>query len=397
MRYRFADCEIDTDAHRLAVAGEPRTVEPQVFDLIRHLVENPGRLVSRDELIEAVWGGRIVSDSAISARISAARAAVGDDGAKQAIIATVPRRGFRLAVAPETVREAAAEPARSAGQASSSAQRVRFCTSADGTRIAYARTGSGRPFVRAGHWLTHLEHDWQSPVWRPFLDELGRNFQVTRYDQRGNGLSDWTVADFSLDRFVEDLEAVVDAAGLDHFVLYGTSQGAPISIAYAARHPDRVSHLILHGGYVKGRLVRGPAEEREAGRAMLTLIRHSWGKPGSAFLTSFAAMYVPDGTQEQIESLAELQRRTTNAENASALREAVDGFDVAGLLGRVSCPTLVLHARNDGVHPIEQGRALAAGIPGAEFVMLDSDDHAILSHEPAWDVLFGEIRRFAAT
>lgn len=396
MRYRFADCEIDTEALRLTVAGEVRTVEPQVFDLIRHLVENPGRVVSRDELIQSIWGGRIVSDSAISARISAARAAIGDDGARQGVIATVPRRGFRLAVEPTIVENPDAKSPRPADPSPSSAQRVRVCTSRDGTRIAYASSGTGAPFVRAGHWLTHLEHDWKSPVWRPFLDELGRSFQVTRYDQRGNGLSDWTATDFTLERFVEDLEAVVDAADLDRFTLYGTSQGSCISIAYALRHPERVSRLILHGGYVQGRLLRGSAEERDTGLAMLTLIRHSWGKPGSAFLKSFAATYVPGGTREQIDSLAELQRLTTSAENAAALREAVDRFDVIDLLGQLSCPTLVLHSRNDGVHPIEQGRALAAGIPGAEFVTLDSDSHVILMQDPAWHVLFEELRRFAA-
>jgi DNA-binding winged helix-turn-helix (wHTH) protein/alpha-beta hydrolase superfamily lysophospholipase len=403
MKYRFGQCEIDIERHQLLVDGVPRAVEPQVFDLLRYMIENADRLVTQNELIDAVWQGRIVSDSAVGARISAARSAVGDDGSRQAMIKTVPRRGFRFIAEVRTVTGQPEETDRTVpssveprGAASASAQRVRFTTSSDGTRIAFATTGKGTPLVRSGHWLTHLEHDWQSPVWRPFLDEMGKGLRVTRYDQRGNGLSDRSVEDFSLDRCVQDLEAVVDAAGLERFALYGTSQGAPISIAYAVRHADRVSHLILHGGYVRGRLVRGSAEEREDGEALLTLIRHGWGKPGSAFLKAFSSMYIPDGSREQIDSLVDLQRQTTSPENAASLRAAVDCFDVGYLLDRVTSPTLVIHAENDSVHPLEQGRKLAAGISGAQFVMLESGNHVILPHEPAWEVMFNEIRAFVS-
>jgi len=387
MRYRFDDCELRLDTHELIVGDEPRAVEPQVFDVLRLLVERAGHLVSHDDLIATVWQGRIVSDSAIGARISAARSAIGDDGKRQRLIKTVPRCGFRF------VGEVDAGDARLA-EAPSDHPHVRFCTSRDGTRIAYASTGTGYPLVRAGHWLTHLEHDWHSPVWRPFLDELGRHFRVTRYDQRANGLSDWDAEDLSLTAFVEDLEAVVAAAGLERFALYGTSQGAPIAVAYAVRHPERVSHLILHGGYVRGRLRRGSAEEREQGQAMLTLIRHGWGKAGSPFLQAFSSMYTPEGRPEELASLVDLQRQTTSAENAAQLREAVDSFDFGDLLAKVTAPTLVIHARNDGVHPLDQGRKLAAGIAGAEFLLLESGNHVILQHEPAWHDLFDELRRF---
>lgn len=393
MRYRFANCELRTDSHELVVDGTVRPVEPQVFDVLRHLVEKAGQLVSQDDLIEAVWGGRIVSDSAISARISAARAAVGDNGSRQAVIRTVTRRGFRfvaevVAVAEDDARGDERRPSPPAGQ------RVRFCTSRDGTRIAWASTGSGYPLVRACHWLTHLEHDWHSPLWRPILDEFGRDFRVTRYDQRGNGLSDTTAANLSLDAFVEDFEAVVEAAGLDRFAVYGASQGAPVAVAYAARHPGRVSHLVLHGGYARGRLVRESVDEREQGEALQTLIRLGWGKPGSPIDQALSTMMIPDGTKEQIASLAELQRITISAENAVRIRAAVDAFDVTGLLGQVKAPTLVLHARNDGVHPLDEGRALAAAISGAGFVMLESANHTPVEGEPAWAVAFDEIRRF---
>lgn len=392
MRYKFGQCELTPAARELRVAGALRPVEPQVFDLLHHLVKEHERVVPTDELIDVVWNGRIVSESAINSRISAARSAIGDDGQRQEWIKTVRGRGFRFIGAVTAVI-----PAPAAGEApesgASGRQRIAFCRSADETRIAYATMGNGYPMVKAGHWLTHLEHDVKSPIWRPFLDELGRHFSLVRYDQRGNGLSDWDVADFSLDRFVDDLEAVVEAAGLDRFALYGMSQGAPIAIAYICRHPERVSHLILQGGYEKGRLVRS-ASDREQGEAIITLIKHGWGKRGSAFIDAFATLFIPGGDREQIDSLVDLQRLTTSPENAASLRRAVDGFDVSAMIAKVNAPTLVMHARDDGVQPLEQGRQLASKIRQSEFVLLESRNHVILPQEPAWRIMFNEIERF---
>lgn len=397
MIYRFENCELDTERHHLRVAGETRSVEPQVFDLLTHMVENPDRLISHDELIDVVWEGRIVSDSAVSARISAARSAIGDSGAKQEMIKTVPRRGFQfIADVAAHQEDQPEEPAPGMLAASAENQKIYFCHSRDETTIAFATTGSGYPLIRAGHWLTHLEHDWHSPIWRPFLDELGENFRVTRYDQRGNGLSDWNVEKFDIELFTDDLAAVADAAGIEKFALFGASQGALIAINYACRYPERVSHLILQGGYRQGRLRRGNAAEREQGEALLTLIRHGWGKAGSPFVQAMSSMFIPGGTMEQIASLTELQKITTSPENAAKIREAVDGFDVSDLLAKIEAPTLVIHGDNDGVHPLDQGRALAAGIEGAEFVLLNSPNHMILQHEPAWQVLFEAIKHFAA-
>jgi pimeloyl-ACP methyl ester carboxylesterase/DNA-binding winged helix-turn-helix (wHTH) protein len=393
MRYRFGRHELDTDSVEFRSDGVPRPLEPQVFDLVQLMVESGGRLVTHDELIGKVWAGRIVSDSAIAARISAARIALGDDGIRQETIRTVPKRGFRFVATVErldqlTGNEAAAPPV------ANRRQRVGFCRSRDGTRIAYATSGAGRPMVKAGHWLTHLEHDWQSPIWAPFLDALGSRFHLLRYDQRGNGLSDWQVPRLSLDAFVEDLELVTDAAGLGRFVLYASSQGVPIALAYATRHPDRISHLILQGGYHQGRLVRSSPAEREQGEAMLTLIRHGWGRPDSPFIKAFASMFMPEASRTQIDSMAALQNLTTSPENAVALRRAIDSFCVTDLLGKVSTPTLVLHARDDGVQPLDQGRELAAAIPAAEFVMLDSSSHLIVPGDRAWDSMIGAIERF---
>lgn len=391
MRYRFGRFELVPETRELLADGRARPLEPQVFDLLHYLVGTRERVSSPDDLIATIWHGRIVSDAAISARISAARAAIDDNGKDQAWIRTIPRRGFRFVGEVDVV---AAKTQISAQRPVSNEQHIAFCCSRDGTRIAYARSGSGYPLVKAGHWLTHLEHDWNSPIWSPLLERLSGSFELVRYDQRGNGLSDWDAGSFSLESFVDDLEAVVDAAGLERFALYGTSQGAPIAIAYADRHPDRVSHLVLYGGFEKGRLVRASESEREQAQAILTLMRHGWGQAGSAFINAFATLFTPDGSREQIDSLVELQRQTTSAENAVALRTAVDLIDVSGFVDRVSTPTLVIHARGDNVQPLEQGRQLATRIPGAEFVLLESRNHVILPHEKAWQTLFERLEDF---
>lgn len=389
MRFSFLDFEIDTEKHEFRAHGEIRRIEPQVFDLLHYFVENADRLISRDELIGKVWNGRVVSDATIDARINAARKAVDDDGGRQTIIRTVPRRGFRFVASVSRADGGAAVPR----DVHEPVQKIRFCRSADGTRIAYGVSGSGKPVVRAGHWLTHLEHDWRSPIWQPFLSEFGQTHTLIRYDQRGNGLSEWNVDDLSLDAFVADFEAVVDAAELDRFAIYATSQGVPVAVAYAARHPDRLTGMVLHGGFVKGRLLRSELE-RQQGEAYVALMRHGWGAESSQFLQAFASIFVPDGTAEQIRSLVELQRITTSAENAVRLRSAFDSFDVTHLLGKIATRTLIVHARNDGVHPFRQGQEMAASIPNAEFVVLDSRNHVMLSHDPAWPAFFSAVTRF---
>jgi len=404
MRYRFDKFEIDLHDQELYRLGQPLAIEPQVYALLAYFVMHPGKLIDHDELIQAVWQGRIVSDSAIAARISAARKVIGDDGKAQRLIKTVARRGFRfLAEVEELAGNGAGEGAAGAATAAFAQhqhdhhQSIHFCQSADGTRLAHAVTGSGPQLVRTGHWLTHLEHDWHSPIWRPFLDRLGKQYEVVRYDQRGCGLSDRDIGDFSFQRFVEDLEAVIDSAARDRFILYATSQGVPVAIDYACRHPQRVSHLILHGGYARGRLVRRSQADVEQGEAILKLIEHGWGVSGSPFLQAFTTMYIPDANREQVDSLVELQRLTTTTQNAVAIRRAVDSFDVSHQLERIATKTLVIHAADDGVHPVDQGRELAAGIRDSEFVLLDSANHAVVPQEPAWERFFWELQRFTAS
>ena len=273
-------------------------------------------------------------------------------------------------------------------------QEVRFCTASDGVRIAYATVGQGSPLVKAANWLNHLEYDWQSPVWRHLPRELARDRLLVRYDERGNGLSDWEVDDISFDAFVLDLETVADAAGLERFPLLGISQGCAVSIAYAVRHPERVTHLVLYGGYASGRRIRGSPEEIEQADAMLTLMRHGWAQENPAFRQIFTTRFIPEATAEQIQWFNDLQRITAPAENAVRIRRACDEIDVGSMLPEVNVPTLVLHCRDEAAVPFAEGRELAAMIPGARFVALEGRNHIILENEPAWPRFLEEVRNF---
>jgi len=277
-------------------------------------------------------------------------------------------------------------------------QQIRFCRSADGTRIAYATVGSGPPLVKAANYLTHLEHDWNGPVWRPWLDALAQQHTLVRYDERGCGLSDWDVTEYSLEAWVQDLEAVVDALGLERFRLLGISQGASVSVAYAVRHPHRVSHLILYGGYARGRFNRGLSEEEMMqAEIMINAIRIGWGQENPAFRQLFTTMQIPQGTEAQKEWLNELARISATPENAATMERAFYHIDVVDLARQVTTPTLVLHGRSDAGVPFEEGRLLAALIPGARFVPLDSPNHILLEVEPAWARFLAEVHAFIGT
>jgi DNA-binding SARP family transcriptional activator/pimeloyl-ACP methyl ester carboxylesterase len=273
-------------------------------------------------------------------------------------------------------------------------QDIRFCTTADGVRIAFASAGNGPPLIKCANWLNHLEFDWQSPVWRHLLRELCSTFRLIRYDERGNGLSDWKVDDFSLEALVRDLESVVDAAGLDRFPLLGISQGCAVAIAYAVRHPERVTRMVLHGGYAKGWRARGNPSEIAKREAMQTLVLEGWGQDNPAFRQIFTSWYIPDGSPEQWRWWNDLQRISTSPQNAVRLMDDLGKIDVSPLLAQVSVPTLVLHSVSDAAVPFASGRELASGIPGARFVPLDSCNHVILDHEPAWPRFIEEIRAF---
>ena len=274
-------------------------------------------------------------------------------------------------------------------------QSIRFCTAQDGVRIAYAVTGQGPPIVRAAHFLTHLDFDLGSPVWRPWLAELSRGHQLIRYDGRGCGLSDAAPSALSLEVWLADLEAVIDAAGLERFALFGCSQGAATAIAYAAKHPERVSCLVLLGGYARGLRHRSPSPEQVTeAKLLLDMIKVGWGKENPAFRQLFTLLFIPEGTAEQVRWFNELERLSCDPEHAARTLEAFGHIDVSDLAAKITCPTLVLHARGDARVPFEEGRLMAGLTPGARFVPLDSRNHVLLESEPAFTHGFGEIRAF---
>lgn len=274
-------------------------------------------------------------------------------------------------------------------------QEIRYCRSADGTRLAYAAVGSGPPIIKAPNWLNHLEYDWESPVWRHLLDAFSDRHTLVRFDARGTGLSDRDVDEISLDKFVEDLEAVVEASGYEKFALLGISQGCATSIAYAAKHPERVTHLVLHGGFAVGwRRMRVSDEERQRREAMIDLARSGWGQDNPAFRQFFTSLFIPDASSEQARWFNDLQRITASPENAARVLEALGEIGVHGLLRQIETPTLVTHSREDAMIPFESGRFMAREIPGARLVPLESRNHLILDREPAWPVFVDEVNEF---
>ena len=392
MLFFFDDYVLDPDRRELRRKGTLVPAEPQVFDLLVFLIRNRDRVVSKDDLIAGVWDGRIVSESTLASRINAARRAIGDSGEQQRLIRTAARKGIRFVgvvregQVPSELPAPVPAPARN--------QEVTFCRTADGINLALASVGTGAPLIKVANWLTHVEYDWESPIWLPLLQHLAERCRLIRYDGRGNGLADRDVADISFAAFVRDLEAVVAAAEVERPAFLGISQGAAVAIAFAVLHPQRVSKLILYGGYAQGRNRRGSPAEAEMARAFLAIMRHGWGDEHSAFMKAFSSVFFPNGSPQQIKWLVDLQRITTSPENAARIRNVCDDIDVVDLLPKVQVPTLVIHCRHDNVAPFEQGRLIARSIPHAKFVTLESDNHVVLAGEPAWPKLVDEIATF---
>ncbi len=274
-------------------------------------------------------------------------------------------------------------------------QRIRYVNTGDGVRLAWAEAGAGKTLVKAANWMTHLEYDWESPVWRHWMRFFSENYRFVRHDERGCGMTDWNVGDLSFERWIEDLESVVEAANpQEPFALLGISQGAATCIAYAEKYPERVSHLLLYGGYARGAFQREDAEKERFYRAMIDLVRHGWGSENPTFRQVFTSRFAPGASDEQLGWFNELCRKTTSAEMAAKLLEARAEVNVMPLLGTVRTPTLVLHSCDDEVVPVTEGHILAAGISNAEFVELDSKNHVLLENEPAWQRFCDEILEF---
>ena len=395
--YLFGRFEVRPAQRSLLVDGKAEVVGARAFDLLVALIEQRERVLTAVELFALVWPGVVVEENNLRQQIAALRKLLGGEA-----VITVPGHGYRFALAldgdaadhgPKRAGRALAKPNAFAPQ-----QEIRFCTAPDGVRLAYSTIGRGPALVKTGNWMTHLEYDLQSPIWRHLYRELTRDHTLARYDARGNGLSDRNVDEISFDAFVSDLEAVVDATGIKRFALFGVSQGCAISVAYAVRHPERVSHLVLYGGFARGvrKASRDPALH-ESVSALLALMRVGWGKQNPAFRQVWTSMFVPDASKEQADWFNELERMSVTGDMAARIEGVVQEFDVTALLPHVSVPTLVMHVRHDAAVPFEAGRKLAAGIPGARFVPLEGRNHLFLESEPAFRQFLDHTRDFLLT
>ena len=401
--FDFGPYRLEVAQQRLLHAGEPVPLRAKVFDTLVELVARPGRLLTKEELVAAVWPDTIVEEGNLSHNISVLRRALRHgDGP---YIETVPKRGYRFVAPVVAVGESDdAGPFRqpvvkvpAEAEPTPLRQDIRFCLTPDGVQLAYSTVGEGPALVKTANWLNHLEFDFESPIWRHLIRAISEDRMLVRYDERGNGLSDWNVDDLSFERFVDDLETVVDALGLERFPLFGISQGCAVSIVYAVRHPERVSHLVLHGGYPLGWRLRGTEQDTARLDALQTLILQGWGLENPAFRQVFTSLYVPDGNEEQMRWFNDLEQVSASPENAVRLWEVLGRIDVRHVLAEVRTPTLVLHSKHDGAVPFVNGRYLATHIPNARFVPLESRNHLILEQEPAWPVFRDEIKAFLAS
>jgi pimeloyl-ACP methyl ester carboxylesterase len=363
----------------------------KVFDTLLLLVENAGRLVTKQQLLDTVWPETTVEENNLNHNVSVLRKALGEKATGQQYIETVPRVGYRFAAPVDAAVPQTGAPAASTAKAR---QEIRYCTTSEHVRLAYATTGNGPPLVKASNWLTHLDFEWGSPIWRHWYSALSLHHRLVRYDERGNGMSERDVPDVSFDTWVRDLEAVVDAAGLDRFPLLGISRGGAIAIAYAVKHPERVTRLVLYGAFAAGVKHVGTPQELQARRALASLLRLGWGLNNPAFCKTFTCRFIPEATPEHEQWFDELQRVSTSPENAARLMERDDDIDVRPLLSQVKTPTLVIHCDRDHAVPPERGRLLAAEIPGARYVSLPSANHLMLEEEPAWPLFLEELGLF---
>lgn len=383
----FGPFQLDLRNRRLLKKGTAVVVGERALDVLCALVAADGALVTKSELMAKVWPGITVEENNLQVQVYAVRRALGEDGDSRGYVRTVSGRGYRF------VGDAPAgfDPK----TAALPAQEIRYCRTADGVHLALATLGEGSPVVRAPIWMSHVEHDLRTTMWREVLDVIGGAHQLIRYDARGTGLSDRN-AEISFEAGVSDLETVIEAAGLKRFALLGISQGAAVSIAYAARHPERVSRLVLAGGYARGPLVVAP-ERAAAVEAMATLVSEQWGSDNPAFRQLFTSLGFPDASAAQMHELNELQRVSASGETAARILMMLAHVDVSAELSQVRTPTLVLHSRDDAWVPAERSREIARGIPGARFHEIASANHVVLPQEPMFDSYIATVLAFLAS
>ncbi|WP_165420117.1 alpha/beta fold hydrolase [Edaphobacter modestus] len=394
--YEFGPFRLELNEHRLLREGHSIPLTGKAFDTLRVLLERHGTLVSKQDLMTAVWPSTQVEENNLDRNISALRKALGGQASGKPFIETVPRAGYRF-IAPVAGIPLTAMNRRAEDRAKemSPRQEIRFCLTPDNVRIAYATVGSGHPIVRVANCFNHLDFEWGSPIWRHWVRDLAKGHSIVRYDGRGNGLSERDVEDFSLAAWVQDLETVVDAAGLDTFALMGHSQGSAVAIVYAVRHPERVSHLILCGAYSRGACHREKPDLLEARRALEKLVELNFGESNPSFFQLVTSFYIPEGaTPEEQDWFKDLQLISVSSANLVKFMRACDEIDVRALLPKVSVPTIVFHSDGDRVAPPEEGRIVATEISNARFVPLSSGNHFLLSEEPAWKSFREELASF---
>lgn len=394
---RAVRAQLDTMAADALFSGAPRLIA-----LLRHLVEAElagdakalGQLSIATDVLGRGEDFDPSVDSVVRVEAGRLRARLREyntgDRTGEAVTITLPKGRYQPHI--EIGAHAAEE------QREASVQEIRFLKTADDVSIAYSTCGSGPPLVKVANWLSHLEYDFESPVWRHWWQDLSDRYTLIRYDERGCGLSDWDVDQFDVEAWYRDLEAVTDKIGHERFALLGISQGASVAALYALRHPERVSHLVLYGGFARGALKRNLSPEQRAEREMLIeLTGTSWGSKTSFYRKVFSSLFIPDGSPEEFEAFEALQRYSTSPENARRFMEAFYELDVVSELGKVTTPTLVMHARDDVEITMSASKLLAKSIPNARLVLLDSNRHILGAHEPAWQEFLRELDAFLAS
>jgi pimeloyl-ACP methyl ester carboxylesterase/DNA-binding winged helix-turn-helix (wHTH) protein len=392
--YQFGPFQLDVTERRLLEDGEPVSLRSKVFDTLALLVQNHGRLLRKDEIMQKIWPDAVVEENNLDHNISRLRRLLGEGRNGHKYIETVPRQGYRFVSEVKPISQPAlhkVQPLPDYGESPS--LEVKFFTTSDGVRIAYTLSGDGPPLVRAIDWLNHLDFEWKNPFQRQWLTRIMRHHTVLRYDQRGTGLSDWNIKDFTFERTVQDLEELIEACGIDHFVLQGGCQGGTAAMAYAARHPERVTRLILVGAFARG----WPTPENMANeqfQALLTLTRLGWGRDNPAFRQLWTTLFMPDATPAEMDWMNELQRVTTSPENASRMMSEFPKANILDQLPRIECPSLVMHSRDDAVVSVQESRLIASRIRGSRFVELPSRNHQISPGDPAWSQYVDEFGKF---